>query len=130
MVRILHLLDLVKGLQASMPLAFQVHTPSDRKFRVVVTKSLPGDRWLQVLLKAGCQVDICKHSDTILSQDIIKKLISAEKTHAVLGQLTEVCKHANHCNNCNPSSFDDATGIDKPNALASVFIAAMGQHFV
>ena len=70
--------------------ALQVHTPSDRKFRVVVTKDLPGDRWLQMLLKAGCQVDICKHSDTILSQDIIKKLISADKTHAVLGQLTEV----------------------------------------
>lgn len=68
----------------------QVHTPSDRKFRVVVTKDLPGDRWLQVLLKSGCQVEICKHSDTILSQDIIKKLIAAEETHAVLGQLTEV----------------------------------------
>ncbi|KAL3136977.1 hypothetical protein ABBQ32_006575 [Trebouxia sp. C0010 RCD-2024] len=67
----------------------EVHTPSDRRFRVVVTKNLPGDRWLQVLLKAGCQVEICKHSDTILSQDIIKTLISADKTHAVLGQLTE-----------------------------------------
>lgn len=69
----------------------QVHTPaSSRKFRVVVTKDLPGDRWLQTLLKAGCQVDICKHSDTILSQDTIKKLMAADETHGVLGQLTEV----------------------------------------
>lgn len=68
----------------------EVHTPSStRKYRVVVTKDLPGDRWLQMLLDSGCQVDICKHADTILSQDIIKKLISADDTHGVLGQLTE-----------------------------------------
>jgi hypothetical protein len=72
--------------------SLQVHTPtSERKFRVVVTKDLPGDRWLQMLLKSGCQVDICKHSDTILSQDTIKTLIAADETHGVLGQLTEVC---------------------------------------
>ena len=74
-----------------MQLCLQIHAPStDKKFRVVVTKDLPGDRWLQTLLSAGCQVDICKHSDTILSQDIIKKLIAAGETHGVLGQLTEV----------------------------------------
>ncbi len=75
-----------------MLVQLQVHAPSNtRKFRVVVTKDLPGDRWLQMLLNSGCQVDICKHADTILSQDIIKKLISADETHGVLGQLTEVC---------------------------------------
>ena len=74
-----------------LQLCLQIHAPStDKKFRVVVTKDLPGDRWLQTLLSAGCQVDICKHSDTILSQDIIKKLIAAGDTHGVLGQLTEV----------------------------------------
>lgn len=68
----------------------EVHTPTgERKFRVVVTKDLPGDRWLQMLLKSGCQVDICKHSDTILSQDTIKTLMAADETHGVLGQLTE-----------------------------------------
>jgi len=72
--------------------SLQVHTPTgERKFRVVVTKDLPGDRWLQMLLKSGCQVDICKHSDTILSQDTIQTLLAAEETHGVLGQLTEVC---------------------------------------
>ena len=44
------------------------------------------------MLKAGCQVDICKHADTILSQDIIKKLIGSSDTHGVLGQLTEVSR--------------------------------------
>lgn len=101
--------------------AFQVHTPSDRKFRVVVTKELPGDRWLQMLLQAGCQVDICKHSDTILSQDIIKKLISAEKTHAVLGQLTEVQSY---------SSLQKATLLLWTYSQSPVLTAAMGWHTV
>lgn len=70
----------------------QTHIPDERKFRVVVTKDLPGERWLDTLLKAGCQVDICKHADTILSQEIIKKLIGSSETHGVLGQLTEVSR--------------------------------------
>ncbi len=82
-------------------MSLQVHTPTgERKFRVVVTKDLPGDRWLQMLLKSGCQVEICKHSDTILSQDTIKKLIAAEETHGVLGQLTEVCGVSNSWQSC------------------------------
>ncbi|KAL4855140.1 Glutamate synthase [NADH] [Chlorella vulgaris] len=56
--------------------------------RVVVTKSLPGDRWLKVLTAAGCRVDVCTDADTILSNDKIKKLMG-EKCDGVIGQLTE-----------------------------------------
>lgn len=86
----------------------QVHSPSDSKYRVIVTKDLPGDRWLKTLLKAGCQVDICKHSDTILSQDIIKKLIGSSETHGVLGQLTEVSKQPMNSNSFTHSRIHAA----------------------
>lgn len=113
-----------------MSVAMQVHTPSDRRFRVVVTKNLPGDRWLQVLLKAGCQVEICKHSDTILSQDIIKTLISADKTHAVLGQLTEVHKQSGAIpHNYTLCSVDDELALQSQMSQY-LLTAAMGWHFV
>eukprot|EP00884_Botryococcus_braunii_P020687 jgi/Botrbrau1/7301/Bobra.0318s0033.1 len=65
----------------------EVHNEGASK-RVVVTKRLPGDRWLNVLTKSGCQVDICTSTDTILDNATIKKLIGA-KCDGVIGQLTE-----------------------------------------
>eukprot|EP00803_Ostreobium_quekettii_P007540 evm.model.scf_110EXC.8 EVM.evm.TU.scf_110EXC.8 scf_110EXC:140280-146754(-) len=56
--------------------------------RVLVTKALPGDRWLQVLTAAGCQVDVCAKSTDILSVDVIKALMG-NKCDGVIGQLTE-----------------------------------------
>jgi len=55
--------------------------------RVVVTKELPGDRWLQVLQQADCRVEICTSED-VLSVDQIKAAIG-ERCDAVIGQLTE-----------------------------------------
>ena len=66
----------------------QVHNPSGA-LRVVVTKSLPGDRWLKVLTASGCRVEVSADPDTILSNDKIKKLIG-DKCDGVIGQLTEV----------------------------------------
>ena len=66
----------------------QVHNPDGEK-RVIVTKELPGQRWLELLTGSGCRVEISQHEDTILSNAIIKKLIG-DKCHGVLGQLTEV----------------------------------------
>lgn len=57
--------------------------------RVLVTKNLPGDRWLKVLTAAGCRVEVCSDPDTILSNEKIKKLIG-DKCDGVIGQLTEV----------------------------------------
>ena len=66
----------------------QVFNPEGKK-RVLVTKELPGSRWLDILTKSGCRVDISQHEDTILSNGTIKKLLGNE-CHGVLGQLTEV----------------------------------------
>jgi hypothetical protein len=66
----------------------EVHNPSGA-LRVLVTKHLPGDRWLKVLTSSGCRVEVCTDPDTILSNDKVKKLIG-DKCDGVIGQLTEV----------------------------------------
>lgn len=65
---------------------WRVHNPSGSK-RVVVTKELPGDRWLEMLVKADCKVEICTSSE-ILSVDEIKSRIGSQCDGAI-GQLTE-----------------------------------------
>ena len=66
----------------------QVHNEAGSK-RVVVTKGLPGDRWLRLLTDAGARVEVCTSADTILSVSQIKSLIG-DKCDGVIGQLTEV----------------------------------------
>lgn len=61
---------------------------------MVVTKHLPGDRWLDVLTKSGCRVEVCTSPDTILNNATIKKLIGT-KCDGVIGQLTEVSATTN-----------------------------------
>ncbi len=56
---------------------------------MVVTKNLPGERWLKVLTSSGCRVEVCTLEDTILDVATIKKLIG-KKCDGVIGQLTEV----------------------------------------
>lgn len=65
----------------------EVHN-KDGKHRVVVTKSLPGERWLQVLTSNDCRVEVCTSEKTILSNSDIKQLIGS-KCDGVIGQLTE-----------------------------------------
>lgn len=65
----------------------EVHNPEGAK-RVVVTKDLPGDRWLQILTESGCRVEICKDPAIILSNSTIKQLIGSH-CNGVIGQLTE-----------------------------------------
>ena len=69
-------------------ICLQVHNEKG-KHRVVVTKDLPGERWLNVLKAANCRVEICQHDATILDNDTIVKLIG-DDCMGVLGQLTEV----------------------------------------
>lgn len=66
----------------------QVHN-EDGKKRVVITKTLPGERWLQLLISTGCRVEVCTAEKTILSNADIKQLIG-DKCDGVIGQLTEV----------------------------------------
>jgi hypothetical protein len=68
----------------------EVHNPGG-SLRVVVTKRLPGDRWLQALTSAGCRVEVSTDEDTILSNSKVKKLIG-DKCDGVIGQLTEVSR--------------------------------------
>ena len=60
---------------------------SDGRRRVVVTKELPGDRWLEILKAADCRVEICT-SDDVLSIEEIKSVIG-NSCNAAIGQLTE-----------------------------------------
>ena len=55
--------------------------------RVIVTKQLPGDRWLDMLVAADCAVEVCQ-SDDVLSVDEIKERIG-ERCDGAIGQLTE-----------------------------------------
>lgn len=57
------------------------------KYRVVVTKELPGPRWLEILTLADCQVVICTSTD-ILSVEEIKSAFGNQCDGAI-GQLTE-----------------------------------------
>ena len=55
--------------------------------RVVVTKDLPGERWVEVLTAAGCEVVISTSRD-ILSVDEIREAMG-ERCDGAIGQLTE-----------------------------------------
>jgi hydroxypyruvate reductase 1 len=65
---------------------WEIHNPSGSK-RVIVTKELPGSRWLETLTRAGCKVEICTSTD-VLSIDEIKAAIG-KQCEAAIGQLTE-----------------------------------------
>jgi glycerate dehydrogenase len=62
------------------------YNPAGSK-RVVVTKVLPGERWLEILTDADCRIDVCTSPD-ILSVDEIKAAIG-DRCDGVIGQLTE-----------------------------------------
>jgi hydroxypyruvate reductase 1 len=56
--------------------------------RVIVTKQLPGDRWLEVLRGADCRVDICT-SEEVLKSGEIEAAIGG-RCDGAIGQLTEL----------------------------------------
>ncbi len=68
------------------PKKWTTHNPSGSK-RVVVTKELPGSRWLETLIQADCRVELCTATD-VLSVAEIEAAIGAQ-CDGVLGQLTE-----------------------------------------
>ena len=68
------------------PKEWETHNPSGSK-RVIVTKKIPGTRWLDILTHAGCKVEVCT-SDEVLSVDDIKAALGTQ-CDGVLGQLTE-----------------------------------------
>jgi hydroxypyruvate reductase 1 len=68
------------------PKNWETHNPAGSK-RVVVTKELPGSRWLETLIQADCRVELCTATD-VLSVAEIKAAIG-DQCDGVLGQLTE-----------------------------------------
>jgi len=64
--------------------------PSGSK-RIIVTKELPGDRWLEILAEADCRVEICTSTD-ILSAGEIEEAIG-DRCDGAIGQLTEEWGH-------------------------------------
>ncbi len=65
---------------------WQIHNP-EGTFRVIVTKVLPGRRWLDMLTTADCRIDVC-HSSAVLDTDTIKAAIGS-RCDGAIGQLTE-----------------------------------------
>ena len=65
---------------------WRVHNPEGSK-RVIVTKELPGERWLEMLVRADCSVEISTSTD-ILSPEEIEGALGGN-CDGVIGQLTE-----------------------------------------
>jgi hydroxypyruvate reductase 1 len=65
---------------------WRMHNPSGSK-RVVVTKELPGDRWLEILTQADCKVEICTSTDILSTEEI--KVAIGDWCDGAIGQLTE-----------------------------------------
>ncbi len=71
--------------------AWTIHNPSGSR-RVVVTKELPGQRWLEILIAADCRVEVSPSTD-ILGTDEIAAAIGT-RCEGAIGQLTEAWKEA------------------------------------
>jgi len=62
------------------------HNPAGTR-RVVTTRDLPGERWLEILTAAGYRVDVCS-SDLPLGADDLRDLVGG-RCDALVAQLTE-----------------------------------------
>ncbi|OMO92750.1 hypothetical protein COLO4_17344 [Corchorus olitorius] len=69
------------------PVSIEVWNPNG-KYRVVSTKSMPGTRWINLLIEQDVRLEICTEKKTILSVEDIIALIG-DKCDGVIGQLTE-----------------------------------------
>jgi hydroxypyruvate reductase 1 len=65
---------------------WKIHNPGGA-LRVIVTKELPGARWLEVLAAAGCRVEVCT-SEAVLSRADIRAAFGG-RCDGAIGQLTE-----------------------------------------
>lgn len=65
---------------------WQILNPRAKK-RVIVTKQLPGTRWLEILTGADCRVEVCQSSDVVSTDEILAAF--SDHCDAAIGQLTE-----------------------------------------
>ena len=55
--------------------------------RVIVTKKLPGSRWLDILAEADCAVEVCTSEDILTVDEIAARI--GDRCDGAIGQLTE-----------------------------------------
>jgi len=65
---------------------WEIHNPEGAN-RVLVTRRLPGTRWLEILGKAGCRVEVGTFDVAPGAEEIREAM--GEPCHGVVGQLTE-----------------------------------------
>ncbi len=65
---------------------WNIYNPSGNR-RVLVTKKLPGEKWIKILETARCRIEVCTSKD-VLAPDEIKEAIDG-KCDGVIGQLNE-----------------------------------------
>ncbi len=65
---------------------WRVHNPSGKR-RVIVTKELPGDRWLNFLTAADCKIEISTSPEVLSVDEIIAAF--GDSCDGAIGQLTE-----------------------------------------
>ena len=65
---------------------------AEGKYRILVTKPLPGKRWRDILRQAGCRIDICT-ADRVLSETELAAAMG-QRCDGVIGQLTETWNDA------------------------------------
>lgn len=65
---------------------WKTHHPGGSN-RVIVTKMLPGNRWLKLLVDADCRVDVCLSSEALDIAEIETAI--GDRCDGVIGQLTE-----------------------------------------
>jgi len=68
------------------PKKWETLNPSGSK-RVIVTKQLPGERWLERLTQADCKVEVCTSPDVLSTEEINTAM--AGGCDGAIGQLTE-----------------------------------------
>jgi len=57
------------------------------KYRIIVTKELHGKKWIELMTKEDCRVEICTSTDILSKEEIIAAI--NKKCDGALGQLTE-----------------------------------------
>ena len=62
------------------------HNP-EGKHRVIVTKNLPGSRWIDILTAADCRIEVCQEA-SVLDVATIRAAMD-DRCDAAIGQLTE-----------------------------------------
>jgi hydroxypyruvate reductase 1 len=65
---------------------WQVHNPEGKR-RVIVTKELPGRRWLDILVAADCSVEVCLSPDVLTTEEVADRI--GDRCDGAIGQLTE-----------------------------------------